>query len=393
MTIATSPFLPLVMNCLVPLMTYSSPSRTAVVRSAAASLPVCGSVSAKAPSISPCASGRSHCSFLRVVRVHHRDRAYRAVVDRDDGRGAAVAGRDLFQHQRQRHVVEARAAQLLRAPPRRRRPAPPAPSARPSGNAARGPSARRWAPGAPAKSCAGRRGSSGVLRSVSWCRVVIVVFGGLPGNRRAVVVQEAAVGWQVSAGQGRAQARTLCSTSASAPAPPMSVCTQPGWKATQVTPCGPKSSARRQHRVQRRLAGAVQRARGAGALADRAHARGDHRQLAARVRHQRRDDRQQAHRRQHVGVHDGVEFLLGREAVVARAVHAGHQPGVVDLLVVQFPAQAGDRFGAGDVELVRLGAELAQFAVGAACGRWRSRASRRRGTGAPVRGRCRARRR
>ena len=63
MTIATSPYLPLVMNCLVPLMTYSSPSRVAVVRSAEASLPVCGSVSANAPSISPCARGRSHCSF------------------------------------------------------------------------------------------------------------------------------------------------------------------------------------------------------------------------------------------------------------------------------------------------------------------------------------------
>ena len=34
MTMATWPFLPLVMNCLTPLITYSSPSFTAVVRSA-----------------------------------------------------------------------------------------------------------------------------------------------------------------------------------------------------------------------------------------------------------------------------------------------------------------------------------------------------------------------
>src|SRR5471030_1230422 len=67
MTMATSAYLPLVMNCLVPLMTYSPPSRVAVVRSAAASLPVCGSVRQKAPSISPCASGRSHCSFWRSL--------------------------------------------------------------------------------------------------------------------------------------------------------------------------------------------------------------------------------------------------------------------------------------------------------------------------------------
>jgi hypothetical protein len=36
---------------------------TAVVRKLEASLPACGSVRQNAPSILPCASGRSHCSF------------------------------------------------------------------------------------------------------------------------------------------------------------------------------------------------------------------------------------------------------------------------------------------------------------------------------------------
>ncbi len=39
MTMATWPFLPLVMNCLTPLITYSSPCFTAVVRNAEASDP------------------------------------------------------------------------------------------------------------------------------------------------------------------------------------------------------------------------------------------------------------------------------------------------------------------------------------------------------------------
>jgi hypothetical protein len=67
MTMATSPFWPLVMNCLTPLITYASPSLMAVVRSADASLPVCGSVRQNAPSISPCASGVSHCFFWAAL--------------------------------------------------------------------------------------------------------------------------------------------------------------------------------------------------------------------------------------------------------------------------------------------------------------------------------------
>ena len=62
-TIATSPFWPLVMNCLTPLSTYSSPSRTAVVFSPSACEPTCGSVSANAPSRSPRARGLRKRSF------------------------------------------------------------------------------------------------------------------------------------------------------------------------------------------------------------------------------------------------------------------------------------------------------------------------------------------
>ncbi len=66
-TIAMSPFLPLVMNCLTPSRTYSSPSFTAVVRKPPASEPTWGSVRQNAPSRSPRASGlrkRSFCSSL-----------------------------------------------------------------------------------------------------------------------------------------------------------------------------------------------------------------------------------------------------------------------------------------------------------------------------------------
>ena len=63
MTMATWPFLPLVMNCLTPLITYSSPCFTAVVRNAEASEPTCGSVRQNAPSISPRARGVSQSRF------------------------------------------------------------------------------------------------------------------------------------------------------------------------------------------------------------------------------------------------------------------------------------------------------------------------------------------
>src|SRR5256885_7535858 len=58
---------PLVIQFLVPLITQLSPSRTAVVFCAAASLPASGSLSAKQPSSLPEASGTSHCSFCASV--------------------------------------------------------------------------------------------------------------------------------------------------------------------------------------------------------------------------------------------------------------------------------------------------------------------------------------
>ena len=55
------------MNCLDPVSTYPSPSRTARVRSADASDPAPGSVSAKEPIAAPAAIGRSHCSRCASV--------------------------------------------------------------------------------------------------------------------------------------------------------------------------------------------------------------------------------------------------------------------------------------------------------------------------------------
>ena len=66
-TIARSASVPLVMKILLPFRTYSSPSRTAVVRIAAGSLPASGSVSAKQPSIWPRASGLKYSSFCASV--------------------------------------------------------------------------------------------------------------------------------------------------------------------------------------------------------------------------------------------------------------------------------------------------------------------------------------
>src|SRR6476661_3285739 len=59
-TLQTSAMGPLVMKILVPLRTYSSPSRTAVVRNDAASLPDSGSVDAHAPMYVPSHRPGSH---------------------------------------------------------------------------------------------------------------------------------------------------------------------------------------------------------------------------------------------------------------------------------------------------------------------------------------------
>ena len=67
MTIMRSAVPPLVTHAFVPFSTQSSPSRTAWVRSAAASEPASGSDSANAPSSSPRAIGfrkRSCCAAL-----------------------------------------------------------------------------------------------------------------------------------------------------------------------------------------------------------------------------------------------------------------------------------------------------------------------------------------
>ena len=57
----------LVMNALLPLITHSSPSSTAVVRVAPASEPPPGSVSPKPPSSSPRVSRGSHSRFCSSV--------------------------------------------------------------------------------------------------------------------------------------------------------------------------------------------------------------------------------------------------------------------------------------------------------------------------------------
>jgi hypothetical protein len=63
-TLATGPF---VIQFLMPFSTHSLPSRTAVVRCAAESLPASGSLIAKQPSFLPDASGTSHCFFCASV--------------------------------------------------------------------------------------------------------------------------------------------------------------------------------------------------------------------------------------------------------------------------------------------------------------------------------------
>ena len=55
------------MNCFVPLITQQSPSRTAAVRMAPASLPADASVSAHAASVSPRASGARYFCFCSSV--------------------------------------------------------------------------------------------------------------------------------------------------------------------------------------------------------------------------------------------------------------------------------------------------------------------------------------
>ncbi len=66
-TIATSAFLPDVMNCFTPFRRQPASQRSARVVSALASEPVCGSVSAKAPRSSPAAIGFSQRDFCAAL--------------------------------------------------------------------------------------------------------------------------------------------------------------------------------------------------------------------------------------------------------------------------------------------------------------------------------------
>ena len=66
-TMIRSAIRPLLMKVLLPLMTYSSPSRTAVVRTAFRSLPVPGSVMAMARMISPVQRRAATCCFCSSV--------------------------------------------------------------------------------------------------------------------------------------------------------------------------------------------------------------------------------------------------------------------------------------------------------------------------------------
>ncbi len=58
-----SAWVPLVIQSLLPLMTHSSPSRTARVRNPATSEPASGSDTAIAATMSPAIAGRRYCSF------------------------------------------------------------------------------------------------------------------------------------------------------------------------------------------------------------------------------------------------------------------------------------------------------------------------------------------
>ena len=243
----------------------------AVVRSAEASLPTCGSVRQNAPSSSPCASGVQPLLLLRVVAVAHQDGVDRAVGDADRGAGAAVAGGDLFQHQRQRHVVEAGAAVLL-------------------GHAdAVGAQRRQALVRLAAGRCArwSQRGGVGpqlLLRERAHGVADHFLVGGQQHGCVSCGCYQLERGGRRSrgsavAGGGRARRwcgacrHTLCSTVSGAPAPPMSVCTQPGLDGDEGGVAGSRGCAAAHGHVQRRLAGAVQPSRSWIRAADVAHAR------------------------------------------------------------------------------------------------------------------------
>ena len=104
---------PLVIQFFEPLMTYSSPLRTATVFCAAASLPASGSVRPKQPSFSPRAKGARNSLLLLVgAELQHRVAVERVVHAHDDAGGGAAAA-DLLHGQRVADVVQPGAAVLL----------------------------------------------------------------------------------------------------------------------------------------------------------------------------------------------------------------------------------------------------------------------------------------
>ena len=114
MTIATSPFLPLVMNCLTPFEhVVVAVARRRRLQAVGLRADVRLGQAERAEHLA--ARERPQPPLLlRLVRPRHQDRADRAVVDADDGRRGAVAGGDLLEDDGEREVVEAGAVALGR---------------------------------------------------------------------------------------------------------------------------------------------------------------------------------------------------------------------------------------------------------------------------------------
>ena len=104
----------LVMNCLLPLITHSPSSSRAVVRVAPASEPAPGSVSPKPASARPAVRSGSHLLllFLGTEAVDRHRAEADAGLQRDRHRLVDLA--EFLERQRQREVVTAHAAVLLR---------------------------------------------------------------------------------------------------------------------------------------------------------------------------------------------------------------------------------------------------------------------------------------
>ncbi len=112
-TMATSAFLPLVMNCFTPLSTQWSPSRCALRAQSRGFRPDMRLGEAERAEHVAARQRHQIALLLVLVRPRHQDRADRAVVDADDGRRRAVARGDLLECHCQRRVVHAGAAVLL----------------------------------------------------------------------------------------------------------------------------------------------------------------------------------------------------------------------------------------------------------------------------------------